>query len=138
MGKYVAESAVKLMIKQGKQILGAKVLIMGITFKENIKDVRNTRVVDIYEELKSYGAEPFVYDPRAIPEEVKKEYSIDLISAPEEKAPYDCVIVAVKHEEFKKLEPEFFKRISNGKPILLDVKSIYDRSKFRDVVLWRL
>jgi len=138
MGKYVAESAVKLMIKQGKQILGAKVLIMGITFKENIKDVRNTRVVDIYEELKSYGAEPFVYDPKAIPEEVKKEYSIDLISAPEEKAPYDCVIVAVKHEEFKKLEPEFFKRISNGKPILLDVKSIYDRSKFRDVVLWRL
>ena len=138
MGKFVAESTVKLMIKEGKQVLNAKVLIMGITFKENIRDVRNTRVVDIYEELKSFGVKPFVYDPRAIPEEVEREYGIRLLSFPEEKSPYDAIIVAVKHEEFKTLTPEFFRKISASKPVILDVKGIYDKSKFKDVILWRL
>ncbi|TCK06527.1 nucleotide sugar dehydrogenase [Phorcysia thermohydrogeniphila] len=138
MGKFVAESAVKLMIKEGKQVLNAKVLILGITFKENIRDVRNSRVIDIYEELQSFGVEPFVYDPRAIPEEVEKEYGIRLLSSPEERAPYDAVIVAVKHDEFRALTPEFFRKISVSKPIILDVKGIYDKDKFKDVAFWRL
>ncbi len=138
MGKFVAESAVKLMIKEGKQILGAKVLIMGITFKENVPDVRNSRVIDIYEELLSYGVKPSVYDPLADREEVKAEYGIDLIERPEEGAPYDAVIVAVKHDEFKELSPEFFSSICRTKPIVLDVKGIYDREKFKDLILWRL
>jgi len=138
MGKFVAESAVKLMIREGKQVLNAKVLILGITFKENIRDVRNSRVIDIYKELRSFGVKPFIYDPRAIPEEVEREYGIRLLSSPEEMAPYDAVIVAVKHDEFKSLTPEFFRRISISKPILLDVKGIYDRKRFEDVTLWRL
>ncbi|GAB6076449.1 nucleotide sugar dehydrogenase [Desulfurobacterium crinifex] len=138
MGKFVAESTVKQMIKEGKQILNSKVLILGFTFKENIRDVRNTRVIDIYRELESYGVKPHVYDPHAIPEEVKEEYGIELLKSPEEMAPYDAVVVAVKHEEFRKLTPEFFEKISVSKPIVMDVKGIYNREEFKEVVLWRL
>ncbi|MEO2083355.1 MAG: nucleotide sugar dehydrogenase [Desulfurobacteriaceae bacterium] len=138
MGKFVAESTVKLMIKEGKQVLNSKVLIMGLTFKENIRDIRNTRVVDIYEELISYGVKPFIYDPFADPEEVEKEYGIKLLNKPEDESPYDAVIVAVKHDPFKELHPEFFKKISASKPIVVDVKGIYDREKFKDCLLWRL
>ena len=138
MGKFIAESAVKLMIKEGKQVLNSKVLIMGITFKENIRDIRNTRVTDIYNELLSYGVKPFVYDPLAYPEEVEREYGITPINNVEEGAPYDAVIVAVKHDQFKELKPKFFKKISKTKPIVLDVKGIYDREEFRDIILWRL
>ncbi|SMO50296.1 UDP-N-acetyl-D-galactosamine dehydrogenase [Balnearium lithotrophicum] len=138
MGKFVAENAVKLMIKEGKQILDSKVLILGITFKENIRDVRNTRIVDIYNELLSYGVQPFIYDPYAYPEEVKREYGIELIGSPQEGAPYDAVIVAVKHDQFKGLKPEFFESISKSRPIVLDVKGIYDREEFKNLILWRL
>ncbi len=138
MGKFVAENAVKLMIKEGKQILGAKVLIMGITFKENVPDVRNSRVIDIYEELLSYGVKPFVYDPVADREEVKREYGIELIERPQEGVPYDAVIVAVKHDEFRKFSPDFFSSLCRTKPILLDVKGVYDRERFKNIILWRL
>ncbi len=138
MGKFVAESTVKLLIKEGKQVLGAKVLVMGFTFKENIKDVRNTKVIDIVNELASFGVVPYVYDPHAIPEEVLKEYGVELLNSVDEKAPYDAVIVAVKHDEFKGLTSDFFKAISVSKPIIIDVKGIYDRGTFREAVLWRL
>ena len=138
MGKFIAESTVKLMIKEGKQILNSKVLIMGVTFKENIKDIRNSRVIDIYNELTSYGIKPYVYDPYAEEEDVKREYGIELLKNPQQEAPYDAVIVAVKHDQFKELRPEFFKEISASKPIVVDVKGIYDREKFKDLILWRL
>jgi UDP-N-acetyl-D-galactosamine dehydrogenase len=111
---------------------------MGLTFKENIKDIRNSRVADIYSELLSYGVKPFVYDPHAEPEEVKREYGIELLKTPHQEAPYDAVIVAVKHDEFKELQPEFFKEISISKPIIVDVKGIYDREKFKGATIWRL
>ncbi len=138
MGKFVAESAVKLMIKEGKQVLGSKVLIMGITFKENIKDIRNSKVVDIYNELLSFGVKPFVYDPYADREEVKREYGIELVASPESGAPYDAVIVAVKHREFTSLNLDFFKKISVSRPIIVDVKGIYPREEFKETLLWRL
>jgi len=87
MGKFVAESTIKLMIKAGKAVKGAKVLILGITFKENISDVRNTRVIDVYNELREYGVDVFIYDPYAYPDEVKEEYGIDLIDSIESKSP---------------------------------------------------
>ena len=138
MGKFVAEQTVKLMIKEGKQILNSKDLIMGLTFKENVKDVRNSKVIDIYRELLSYGVKPFVYDPVADPDEVKREYGIELLNSPESCAPYDAVIVAVKHDQFKELPPDFFRSITVGRPVLIDVKAIYDREAFKDFVLWRL
>ncbi|WP_456454703.1 nucleotide sugar dehydrogenase [Thermovibrio sp.] len=138
MGKFIAESTVKLMIKEGKQILGSKVLIMGITFKENIKDIRNSKVVDIYKELLSFGVKPFVYDPHADSKEVKREYGIELLDSPKGGAPYDAVIVAVKHREFLSLDLTFFKEISVSRPIVVDVKGIYPRDEFKGALLWRL
>ncbi len=138
MGKFVAESTVKLMIKEGKQILNSKVLVMGITFKENIRDIRNSRVIDIFRELESFGVKPFIYDPYAEPEEVKREYGIELLKSPQEGAPYDAVIVAVKHDKFLNLDLKFFKKLSISKPIIVDVKGIYDREAFKEAVLWRL
>ncbi|SMP18987.1 UDP-N-acetyl-D-galactosamine dehydrogenase [Desulfurobacterium pacificum] len=138
MGKFVAENVVKLMIKEGKQILNSKVLIMGLTFKENIKDIRNTKVIDIYNELNSYGVKTFVHDPYAIPDEVEKEYGIKLLQDIKEQAPYDAIIVAVKHEPYRNLKFADFKEMANGKPIIADVKGIYDRNEFKDAILWRL
>ena len=100
MGKFVAENTVKKLIKAGKAVKGSKVLILGITFKENIPDIRNSKVVDIYNELKEYGIEVYVYDPYAYPEEVKEEYGIELIDDINERKPYDAVVVAVKHKQF--------------------------------------
>jgi UDP-N-acetyl-D-galactosamine dehydrogenase len=138
MGKFVAESTVKLMIKEGKQVLDSKVLIMGITFKENIRDIRNSKVFDIYKELKDFGVKPFVYDPLADEEEVRREYGIELLKEPKEEAPYDAVVVAVKHEPFLKLKPSFFRELSVSKPIVVDVKGIYNREEFKELILWRL
>jgi UDP-N-acetyl-D-galactosamine dehydrogenase len=138
MGKFVAENVVKLMIKEGKQILDSKVLIMGLTFKENIKDIRNTKVIDIYNELNSYGVKTFIHDPYAIPDEVEKEYGIKLLQDIKEQAPYDAIIVAVKHEPYRNLKFADFKEMANGKPIIADVKGIYDRNEFKDAILWRL
>ncbi|ADU96573.1 nucleotide sugar dehydrogenase [Thermovibrio ammonificans HB-1] len=138
MGKFVAEQTVKQMIKAGKQVLNAKVLVMGVTFKENVKDVRNSKVIDIYNELNSYGVKAFLYDPVADGEEFKREYGVELIESVEAEAPYDAVVVAVKHDSFKELPPEFFRSILGEPPILIDVKGIYNRERFKDFLLWRL
>ncbi|NPA52211.1 MAG: nucleotide sugar dehydrogenase [Aquificae bacterium] len=131
MGKFIAENTVKLMIKAGKAVKGTKVLILGFTFKENISDVRNTKVIDMYNELLEYGVDTYIYDPFAYPEEVKKEYMIDLLESIDSKAPYDAVIVAVRHGIFlQELDLKKFKQISKEPvPILIDIKGLYDRKK---------
>lgn len=140
MGKYVAEMTVKTLIKAGKAVRGCKVLILGLTFKENISDIRNTKVIDIYKELKDYGVEVFVSDPYAHPEEVKNEYGIELIEDIESNKPYDAVVAAVKHKFFIDMDFNFYKSICNSPPILIDVKGIYDRIKAEKegFVYWRL
>ena len=97
MGLFVANKVVKLMNKKGIPVRKAKALILGITFKENCPDIRNSKVPDIYEELKSFGMEVDVYDPHAHPQEVKQEYAIDLASS---MSTYDAIILAVSHKEF--------------------------------------
>lgn len=102
MGEYVASEVVKKMIKQGIQIKGSNILVLGITFKENCPDVRNTKVVDVIRELKEYGTNITIYDPWANPEEVEHEYGLDI----ETKLPngkFDAVVLAVSHKEFKDL-----------------------------------
>ncbi len=143
MGKFVAENTVKQLIKAGKIVEGSKVLILGITFKENIPDIRNTKVVDVYRELEEFGVKVYIYDPFADPEEVKAEHSIELLNNIEQEAPYDAVVVAVKHRPF--LEEMDFKKykslMPNGnKPVLIDIKGIYDKEKaVKDGFLyWRL
>ena len=102
MGKYVASEVVKLMIAKDHKIKGAKILMLGITFKENCPDIRNTKVVDIVQELKQYGAEVEIYDPWASPEEVMKEYNLESLPALNGNH-YEAVILAVAHDQFKKL-----------------------------------
>jgi UDP-N-acetyl-D-galactosamine dehydrogenase len=142
MGKYVAENTVKMLIRAGKPVKDAKVLILGLSFKENIGDVRNTKVVDIYKELKEYGVDVYVNDPYAYKEEVRKVYNIELISNIEDNGPYDATILAVKHGEYvERMSLEKLRRISSDDtPILIDVKALYsphDASQ-AGFLYWRL
>lgn len=125
MGSFVADKVVKLMIQKDHKIKGSKGLIMGITFKENCPDVRNTRVVDIYHELLQFGLSIDIYDPWANIAEVKQEYGIDVLNKLEKNAIYDAVIVAVSHDEFLRFDYRTIKR-NNG--VIFDTKGCLDRS----------
>lgn len=118
MGIYVANQVIKLMIKKGHKIEGSKVLVLGITFKENCPDIRNSRVIDVIEELKEFGCEIDVYDPWADKDEVKHEYNLELIKELNS-SKYEAVVLAVAHNEFKKLDIKPTK-----KTIVYDIKSI--------------
>lgn len=127
MGSYVAEQVVKLMIKKGQTIHASRVLILGVTFKENCPDVRNSRVIDIVTELQQYRCQVDVYDPWADPEEVKHEYGVELIGdfdmkLKNNKMPhYDAIVLAVAHDVFKSLD---LASLKNGNAIVYDVKGI--------------
>lgn len=152
MGKYVAENTVKLMIKANKQIKGAKVAILGLTFKENCPDVRNTKVIDIIDELKEYGIETLVHDPQADKEEVLEQYNIYLKNI-EDLKDADAVVLAVPHEEYKMLSIEYIEKLYNNnyshingtscdddKKVLIDVKGMFNRKEMEDknYLYWRL
>ena len=121
MGKYVAGEVVKLMMKRSLPVLGSNVLMLGITFKENCPDIRNTRAIDVYEELQSYNVKVDVYDPWADSKEVGDEFGFDLIEEPSKK--YHAVILTVAHKEF--LNEELRSHLVDG-GILYDVKGILD------------
>ena len=123
MGLFVANKLVKLLIQKGKKIGGAKTLMLGITFKENCPDIRNSRVVDIYRELSDFGMEVDVYDPWANKAEVKKEHGIDLVA--ELGTNYDAIVLTVAHQEFLNL-PYASLKAENG--IIFDIKSVLDRT----------
>ncbi len=142
MGKYVAESLVKNLIKADVPVKHAKVAILGFTFKENCPDTRNTKVIDIYNELAEYGIQPMVVDPAADAEEAKHLYGIDFASM-EEVKDMDAVIVAVAHEQFLDLNKEkisSFFNSSNEKKVLLDLKGLFDRKEYstKEYRYWRL
>ena len=118
MGEYVADQVVKLMLKRGIQVLNAKVLLLGFTFKENCPDVRNTKVIDIVKTLRSYNTNVTVYDPWANPEIVRREYGVEVTNQlPSEK--YDAVILAVAHKDFEKLS---VRDLTTDKGVVYDVK----------------
>ena len=119
MGKYVATEVVKLMIKKSIPVKGAKVLMLGITFKENCPDIRNTKAIDIYRELKEYDMEIDVYDPWAKPEEVLHEYGIKSLQTYPENNVYTAIVLAVAHDEFLKID---FENINDS--LIYDVKGI--------------
>lgn len=148
MGKYVGESTVKNLIKANKQVKGAKVAILGMTFKEDCPDVRNSKVIDIINELKEYGINVFVADPIADENEVKREYGIELTKFENIKN-MDAVIVAVGHKEYMELNLEFIKKLYEEKPVslnsedklvLVDVKGIFDKkeAQLKNYLYWRL
>lgn len=122
MGSYVAQETVKMMIKKGARIKGAKALILGVTFKENCPDIRNSRVIDIVQEFETYEVDVDVYDPWASAEEVKREYDVDLICTDTKLASkYDAVVLAVSHDKFLELD---IQNLKSETGVIFDVKSL--------------
>jgi UDP-N-acetyl-D-glucosamine/UDP-N-acetyl-D-galactosamine dehydrogenase len=113
------------MLKNGKPVRDAKALMLGITFKENCPDIRNTRAIDIYKELLSYGMEVDVFDPWADPVEVMEEYGVSILSDYAPNDSYSAIILAVAHDDFKRIEIAEHKK--NG-AVIFDVKGLYDKT----------
>ncbi len=135
MGSYVAETTIKKLIKKGHNVNGAKILIMGATFKENVSDIRNSKVADVYNELVSYSANVDVIDPYADSEELFEEYGYKLI--PEIKDKYAAVIVAVNHKEYVNLDEKYFQSISSNDAVFIDIKGIF-RGQINEMDYWSL
>jgi len=133
MGKYVAGEIIKKMIKAKQDISTAKVAVLGLTFKENVADVRNTKIIDIVNELKEYDVDVLVHDPLADPEEVNDEFDIVLVQEDELKD-LDCVVFAVPHDAYKEnfTLKEIDTLYKNEKKVLVDIKSIFDRKECED------
>lgn len=121
---FIANKVMKLMIQKGQTIKGANVLILGVTFKENCPDIRNTKVVDIYREMCEFGCKVDIYDPWAIADEVKHEYKVDILSDFDEKKNYDAILLAVAHDEFKSFD---FEKYSAKGAVVFDAKAVVDR-----------
>ncbi len=137
MGFYTAKQLVKKLIAAGKNIQQSRVLVMGVTFKENVSDIRNSKVADVICELKSYGVNVDVVDTHADSKELKKEYDIELTTNVRDD--YDAVIVAVNHDAYMQIEEEDLKKFMKNttNPILVDIKGIF-RNKIKDLDYWSL
>ena len=132
MSKYVADQTIKEMIKAGKVIKDSNVLMLGVTFKENCPDMRNTKVVDIIEELKDFGINVDVYDPWVNHAEESKWYQHSVIDDPfNSNKNYDAIIVAVGHKQFKTYTADDYKRLSKGEEVIIDVKNIVENPTWR-------
>lgn len=143
MGAYVADAAIKKMIEAGQAPKNSKVVILGLTFKENCPDIRNSKVEDVIKQLKTYGIVPKVVDPWADEKEAQREYDVEL-SKLEEIKDADCIIIAVSHNEFKELSLDkiktLFKEGPDDQKVLLDVKGLYDIKELEksNMKYWRL
>ncbi|NDV47273.1 nucleotide sugar dehydrogenase [Paludibacter sp. 221] len=124
IGPFIANKVLKLMIQKEHKIKGANALILGITFKENCPDIRNTKVVDIYKELCEFGVNVDIYDPWACTEEIKEEYGIEIIKKIDEQKEYSAIILTVAHEEFKAFN---FEKYHNKGTVIYDAKAFIDR-----------
>ena len=141
MGRYVARNTIKKMIQNGINPCGAHVGVLGVTFKENCPDIRNSKVIDIIRELEDYGAVPIVVDPQADASEVAHEYPGVKLAQLTPKSPVDALIVAVSHKEFAQMQPQELHALLRGpKPVLADVKSLYNPEDLLalNITVWRL
>lgn len=143
MGKYIAEQTVKCLIEADKTVKGARVIVAGITFKEDVSDIRNSRVIDIIKELKEYGTDVIIWDPLADKDAVKHEYGVELVEY-DANLKADAIVIAVSHNIFKReLTPAVIKshlRNKNSKGVVIDVKGIFEPEMFRNngLLYWRL
>lgn len=135
MGRYIGKQTAKKIIASGKGVVNSRVLIMGITFKENVTDIRNSKVVDIIRELHDFKVSVDVIDPGASKEEVKHIYNINLSEKPEGK--YDAIILAVSHKEYASLDESWFGQYLNKGGIIVDIKGIL-RDKIKNFTYWSL
>ncbi len=141
MGKFLAETTVKQMINAGSMVKNSRVGIMGLTFKENVPDLRNTKVVDVVDELRSFGVNVLVHDPLADPEESREEYGLDTVSM-DDLHDLEALILAVSHDEYREFDPDAIKALFRDpeKAIVVDVKGFFDRKTLADagIAHWRL
>ncbi len=139
MGKFIAEQTVKEMIAAGSQVKGAKVSVLGLTFKENCPDLRNSRVIDVIRELQSYGIDVHVHDPISDAKEAMHEYGVTLESW-DQLPTSDAIVVAVAHKEFAARPLADYKAKMNGKGALIDVKAMFDPNAAHETFarFWRL
>ncbi len=141
MGEFVADATIKQLALAGKVIRDAKVVILGITFKENCPDTRNSKVIDIVKRLNEYGIEPVMVDPQADPRGAKREYNADLVPL-ENITDADCVILAVSHKEFENLSADTLKKMfkANEEKVVIDVKSVLNKKEMERAgyAYWRL
>jgi UDP-N-acetyl-D-galactosamine dehydrogenase len=136
MGFYIGKQTAKKIIAQGKMIQEAHVLVLGATFKENVSDIRNSRVIDVIRELESFQINVDVMDPHADAAEMQHEYGVELTT--QARSDYDAIVVAVNHEEFAAYNESYFKTLlKDGKGILVDVKGTY-RNQIKDLTYWSL
>ena len=137
MGFYVGKQTVKRILDQGKNILDARVLVMGMTFKEDVSDIRNSKVIDVIRELESFSVKVDVIDPHADKQEVKAEYDLELKDAAQAKG-YDAVIIAVNHKQYQDYSEDDFKALmKDEKGVLVDIRGSY-RRKIKDLHYWSL
>jgi UDP-N-acetyl-D-galactosamine dehydrogenase len=135
MPAFVAKRLVQKLIENGKSPKECKVLVKGITFKENVADIRNSKVADLIRELMDYSLNVHIVDPHASPNDVAHEYKLTLVDDISNN--YDAVVVAVAHEEYKNLDMDYFKSIMNGEPVLFDLKCVYPK-EVEGIDIWRL
>jgi len=135
MGSYVGKETVKKIIAAGKNPNKSRALVMGITFKEDVTDIRNSKVVDIIHEMADFGVALDIIDPGASAHEVKEEYKLDMKEKPEGK--YDAIILAVSHRGYLGLEESWFSNLLNKDGIVIDIKGIL-RGKIRNHTYWSL
>lgn len=136
MPAYIATKLVQMLLQRSKNPGETSVLVMGLTFKENISDIRNSKVADLVRELMGYAINVHIVDPYASPNEVAREYGLSLLDKPV--GPYDAVVVAVGHDAYKELEMAYFKSLMNREPILLDLKGLYRMRNDDELAYWQL
>ena len=127
MGQHIASEVIKLMIRRGIAVAGARILLLGITFKENCPDLRNTRVIDLAREFGDYGAQVEIYDPWADRAQAAAEYGVELLATLPEAGAYDAIVVAVAHDEFRALGVDGLRRLANGRAVIYDIKGIFPK-----------
>ncbi len=135
MGFYVAKQCVKRILSKGKSIIDSRILIMGAAFKEDVSDIRNSKVIDVIKEFESFSCEVEIVDPHADSEEFMEEYGYEL--AKEATGKYDAVVLAVNHEEYTKLNEDYFKSILTDIGEFVDIKGVY-KNQFKDLSYWSL
>ena len=139
MGTYIAEQTVKQMSQAGYPIRGAKVVVLGLTFKENCPDLRNSKVIDVIHELRSYGVDVCVHDPIAAPDEARHEYGVDLV-AWDQLPRAAAIVAAVAHDEYRQKPLQAFLDKLEPRGVFMDVKAVFDAAQLRGqgVQVWRL
>ncbi|GAB3239303.1 nucleotide sugar dehydrogenase [Hymenobacter seoulensis] len=137
MGAYIARKTVQTMIKQGKDVSKSRVLVMGATFKENVEDIRNSKVADVINELKNFSVNVDIIDPHADSEELFHEYGFRLTPENEVRTDYDGIVVAVSHKAYTELDEAYFQSITNQPAVVVDIKGLF-RNKIQELAYWSL